>query len=268
MDLCGHVYYKHKHRGGIEQNAAATQRGGFTKTSWMGYPLHRKPMKVESKDDEVDVQRALHGKGLPCLPSKPKPSVTEEPKQVDLPKPIFTVDITTMMCTMINVSADVPDQSAPLVAGPENLLVAKFGETVHTTELCNLMLIAALPKKVKKKPAAAEVLKRPARAAAPVASDAAPAAGAGAEVAAAAPMAAAPKNDYGIEYYNTDNRNSIGIRAKFGARKQVLSFGSTRCTKTEKEMREIAAVVVADLHTGMSLKTAKKKGNRLAGLAK
>ena len=231
----------------------------------MGYPLHKIPMKVERKDDEVDVQRALHGKGLP---SKPKPSVTEEPKQVDLPKPIFTVDITTMMCTMINVSADVPDQSAPLVAGPENLLVAKFGETVHTTELCNLMLIAALPKKVKKKPAAAEVLKRPARAAAPAAFDAAPVAGAGADVAAAAPMAAAPKNDYGIEYYNTDNRNSIGIRAKFGARKQVLSFGSTRCTKTEKEMREIAAVVVADLHTGTSLKTANKKGNRLAGLAK
>ena len=228
----------------------------------MGHPLHRKPMKVERKDDEVDVQRALHGKGLP-QPSKPK----EEPEQVDL-KPIFTVHIPTMMCTMINVSADVPDQSAPLVAGPENLLVAKFGETVHTTELCNLMLIAALPKKLKKKPAAAEVLKRPARAAAPVASDAAPAAGAGAEVAAAAPMAAAPKNDYGIEYYNTDNRNSIGIRAKFGARKQVLSFGSTTCTKTEKEMREIAAVVVADLHTGTSIKTAKKKGNRLAGLAK
>ena len=110
-------------------------------------------MKVERTDGEDEVQRTLLGKGLPCLlrmEPKPKPFVTEEPKQVELRKPIFTVDIPTMMCTMISVSATVPDQSAPLVAGPANLLVAKFGETVHTTELCNLMLIAALPKKCRR----------------------------------------------------------------------------------------------------------------------
>ena len=81
----------------------------------------------------------------------------------------------------------------------------------------------------------------------PVAAAADEAAGIAAEAAAAAP----PKNDYSIEYYGKGNKNSIGIKAKFGAKGQILSFGSTRCTKTAKEMTEIARVIVADLHSGM-----------------
>ena len=75
-----------------------------------------------------------------------------------------------------------------------------------------------------------------------------------------------PKNDYTIDYYCKGGKNTIGIKTKFGARNQILSFGSTRCTKTAEEMREFAAVIVADLHAGMSASDAKKKGTRLAGL--
>ncbi len=66
--------------------------------------------------------------------------------------------------------------------------------------------------------------------------------------------------------YGKGNKNTIGIKTRFGAKNQILSFGSTRCTKTAEEMREIAAVIIADLHAGMSASDAKKKGNRLAGL--
>ena len=243
---------------------------------------------MEKKDGEDEVQLAWLGKGLPVMSKKiaqeiaviskkePKkePAVKEEPKKVELCKPIFTCHIPTMMCTMMCPSESIPEQSVSLEAGPENLLIAKFGETVHTTELCNLMLVAALPKPVKKlagaaalkRPAGAAVLKKPAMAAAP---DAAPVAGAEAAAPAAAPaaMAAAPpKDDYAIDYYCRGGKNTIGIKTKFGARNQILSFGSTRCTKTAEEMREIAAVIVADLHAGMSASDAKKKGTRLAGL--
>jgi hypothetical protein len=243
---------------------------------------------VEKKDGEDEVQLAWLGKGLPVMSKKiaqeiaviskkePKkePAVKEEPKKVELGKPIFTCHIPTMMCTMMCPSGIIPEQSVSLEAGPENFLVAKFGETVHTTELCNFMLVAALPKPVKKlagaaalkRPAGAAVLKKPAMAAAPAAFDAAPVAGAGAEVAAAAPVAAAPKNDYVCRYYSTNNMNTIGIKAKFGAKNLILSFGSTRCTKTSEEMWKIGAVIVADLHAGMSVSDAKKKGTRLAGL--
>ena len=258
---------------------------------------------MEKKDGEDEVQLALLGKGLPMCKTrltkktpeeyvrsggrltakeiavmckkepKKEPAVKEEPK-VELGKPIFTCHIPTMMCTMMCPSGIIPGQSVSLEAGPENLLVAKFGETVHTTELCNLMLVAALPKPVKKlagaaalkRPAGAAVLKKPAMAAAP---DVAPVAGAEAAAPAAAPaaMAAAPpKDDYAIDYYCRGGKNTIGIKTKFGARNQILSFGSTRCTKTAEEMREFAAVIIADLHAGMSASDAKKKGTRLAGL--
>ena len=129
--------------------------------------------------------------------------------------------------------------------------MANFGEAAHTTELCNLMLLAT------PKPTERKVLKRPGaappEAEAPM--DAPPVA--------AADVAPA-KDDYGIMYYG--KASAIGIRAKFGAKNQILEFGSTRCTKTEEEMREIAKVIVADLHAGMSPAKAKKKGQRLAGL--
>jgi hypothetical protein len=174
---------------------AATQSGGLTKASLMGSLCIKKPIKVEKKDGEDEVQRLLLGKGLPSktvAKKEPKkepvvkarskePVVKEEPKKVELVKPIFTVHIPTMMCTMHSTSEEVPEQSVHLEAGPDHLLVAKFGETVHTTELSNLMLVAALPKKVKKKPAGAAALKRPAMAAAPDAGAAPAAPDAGAD---------------------------------------------------------------------------------------
>ena len=71
---------------------------------------------------------------------------SELPPEGESKKPIFTVDIVSMQCTMHSTSENA-DEIVPLQAGPDNLLVAKFGETVHTTELCNLMLFAALKKR-------------------------------------------------------------------------------------------------------------------------
>ena len=148
-----------------------------------------------------------------------------------------------------------------MAAGPKGLLVAKFSDRVHTTELCNLMLAAAPMKRIaKKRPAAGDIAKKPAAAAAVEAPEvAAPPE----EMAAAVPAApAVAKNDYGIMYYKKDR--SIGIRAKFGACNTVLSFGGSKCTKTEKELRDIAKQIVSLLHNGVSVPEAKKRGVELA----
>ena len=179
-------------------------------------------------------------------------------------KPIYTVDITKMECTMHKSEKEV---SVALEAGPNGFLVGRFpDDIVYESELINLMLTAPLPKKVKvvrkgpamKRPSGAEAVAE----AAPVAEVAAPVA----EVAevAAEPAAAGARDDYGIMYYS--KCKTIGLRAKFGACNQVLSFGGTRCTRTEVQMKEIAKKIVADLHAGMSVAAAKRKGNVLAGL--
>jgi hypothetical protein len=80
----------------------------------------------------------------------------------------------------------------------------------------------------------------------------------------AAPAAALPRDDYSLCYYSKQDANTIGIKTKFGAKKQIFSFGGRRCTKTEEEMREIAMVIIADLNAGMPVLDAKKKGFRLA----
>ena len=198
-------------------------------------------------------------------------------------KPIFTVDINKRQCTMYSTSENA-EETAPLEAGPNGLLVAKFGESVHESELSNLMLLAPAArkeKKVLKRPAAAPpeaeapseaVLKRPA-AAPPKAVLKRPAAApseAETPSEAEAPSEAdvppvEAKDDYGIMWYG--KANAIGIRAKFGAKATVFQFGGVACTKTEVEMRDIGKVIVADLHAGMSPAKAKKKGQRLAGLA-
>ena len=78
----------------------------------------------------------------------------------------------------------------------------------------------------------------------------------------AAAAAALAKNDYGIMWYKSST--SIGIRAKFGAKGQVLSFGGTRCTKSKHTMKTFAKEIVADLQAGMSPEDAKKKGMKFA----
>jgi len=186
-------------------------------------------------------------------------------------KPVFTVDIPTMHCHMHCTSSQDADRSAPLEKGPDGLLVARFGETVHTTELCNLMLFAAPP--AKKRPAAACAIERPAPEVAESAAASEDAVAEGASASAAPPLAAAPpappaedappaKDDYAIMWYKRDK--TIAIRAKFGAKQQVLSFGGKACTKDHEEMRGFAKVVVADLHAGMSIADAKNKGKGFA----
>ena len=179
-------------------------------------------------------------------------AVKKEVKEESSGKPVFTVDIGSMTCTMHSVS-EATEQTVPLQAGPKNLLIGKFGEVVHTTELCNLMMHAA-PKQVKKRPSA----KRPA---------AAPPAEVPVVDVAAAPADEAPadvKNDYHIMHYGTGGRKNIGIKEKYGAKKQVVYFGGKACTKTKQELTEIAKVIVKDLHEGMSADDAKEKGQNLA----
>ena len=84
----------------------------------------------------------------------------KEPLHVEAGKPIFTYDFNTMQCTRHGTSEDAK-QIVSLEAGPNGLLVANFGQAVHSTELSNLMLLAAPKKKndklVLKRPAAASV---------------------------------------------------------------------------------------------------------------
>ena len=210
---------------------------------WMD-PAQQNPLQVETKAPELEQKEELVAPKLECKKEKLAES-----------KPIFTVDIASMQVFMHSPSSDAVE-GAPLEAGPNGLLVARFADRVHTTELCNLMLAAA-PKRVMKRPAAAMIAKRRA---AKVAVEAPVA-----DVPAVVPAAAAgPKNDYGFNYYK--NHNSIGIKAKFGACNQVFSFGGTKCTKTEEQLRAIAAQIVADLHEGVSEADAKKKGVELAWL--
>ena len=186
-------------------------------------------------------------------------------------------------------------ETAPLQAGPRNLLVAKFSTHLHQSELCNLMLTPPMPKPVKKRPAAEEasaaappvrkkkkkkkrqqaseeeaaaaaaappvaaepvlaaapVKKRPAAArvkkrpaAAPATAPAAAPAVAPAVAPVPAPVAAAAAaaadadatDDYGIMYYQN---NSIGVRAKFGQKNQLFSFGGKHCGKTEEQSPQV-----------------------------
>ena len=109
---------------------------------------------------------------------------------------------------------------------------------------------------IKKKPKA-PIKKKPA---------AAPAVLAVPAEAAAAPVPEADKKDYGIMHYCTKGKNTIGIRARYGKKNQVLSFGSTRCTKSAAEMRSIARECIASLQEGISAHEAKRTAMRACGL--
>ena len=172
-------------------------------------------------------------------------------------KPICTVDVKTMTCKRLNDGVVVP-----LTAGPAQLLIADFGSYVHTTEMSNLMLLAK-PKPICKRPAAKD-----APTAAPAVPNVPPAVPAPniAALYGQVPIAPAPdaqeRDDYRVEWYKKGT--TIGIRAKFGKKNQVLSFGGTWVTKSEAQMKEIAKGIIKDLHGGMSYADAKAKGNRLA----
>ena len=153
------------------------------------------------------------------------------------------------------------------------LLIAKFGEMVYKTELSNLMLSVPPPKKEKKalpqkKPAAAAAAAPPAAAEAPATPP--PAAQAAAAEAPAAPFAAeappappaAAKDDYSVMWYKKGSQ--CAIRAKFGIKATVLSFGGMRTPKTKKQMKDYAKILVADLHAGESVANTKRKGQAFA----
>ena len=168
-------------------------------------------------------------------------------------KTICTVDLKKMTCKRLKDGKEVA-----LTAGPNNVMVADFGNEMHTTELSNLMLLTAKPKKsdaktdVSKKPAGAE----PPMMVAPVEPAADP-------PDPAAPVPAEERDDYYPPMWYK-NSHQIGIKAKFGAKQQVLSFGGMACTKTKKQMQDIGKEIIKDLNGGMSYKDAKAKGNRLA----
>ena len=183
------------------------------------------------------------------------PSVVVKAEPPDDAKAVFVVDFPTMQCTMHRGGEHL---TAPLEKGPMQLLVAKFGDIVHTTELCNLMLFAAPAPKTQKKPAAADVSKKPAAAVEMGEADAA-------EPADAPEDAVEPGRDvshYLIMWYK--NNKTIGIRAKWGAKPQVLSFGGSKCKRTEALMREHAKVIIQDLASGISVASCKQKGRDFA----
>ena len=203
---------------------------------------------------------------------KGEPQVKSDKQESKDEPGVFTYDLESMQCTMHSTGQE---QVAPLQSGPNGLAVARFQVSsevlVHHTEFSNLMLLAPAEKKAKAKTAAKATAKPKVKAkktnpkvkakvkAKPNTDDV--------PNAPAAEHDAIVRNDYSIMLYNKGGKNTIGIRAKFGEKKQVLSFGSTKCTKSEAEMRAIAKVVVDDLNKGESLQTCKDKGNMLAGVA-
>ena len=203
---------------------------------------------------------------------KGEPQVKSDKQESKDEPGVFTYDLESMQCTMHSTGQE---QVAPLQSGPNGLAVARFQVSsevlVHHTEFSNLMLLAPAEKKAKAKTAAKATAKPKVKAkktnpkvkakvkAKPNTDDV--------PNAPAAEHDAIVRNDYSIMLYNKGGKNTIGIREKFGQKKQVLSFGSTKCTKSEAEMRAIAKVVVDDLNKGESLQTCKDKGNMLAGVA-
>ena len=218
------------------------------------------PMKVEPHSMKVESDQVMPSAQIKS--ELPQPPVSDS-------KPVFTVDISTMHCKLHGTSSHDADRSVPLEPGPHGLLIAKFGEMVHTTELSNLML--AVPPPPKKRPAAAPVAKKPAAhmeaadlAAAPPAAHPAAAEAPAAPLGAEAPAAheAVAKDDYSVMWYK--NGRWIGIREKFGMKSQVVSYGGKKSLRTEKELRDYAKVLVADLNAGEGVAATRRKGRAFA----
>lgn len=221
------------HKGGISTYASSLHTYASTL-----HPKVEPPEAVAEKEVEVQAK-------------------TEVPEK----KALHVVDIPSMTCSRHSTS-EKAEATVALEAGPDGLLIAKFEDCVHTTELSNLMM-CCLPL-VQKKPAGV-VNKKPA------AADAAPPAVEPAAVEEPA-AAAAPVSDYSIMHYGTKGQNVIGIRAKFALKAgkkygpQVVSFGGKKCTLSKASMVAIGKEIVADLHAGMSRLDAKKKGMEKCGL--
>ena len=139
---------------------------------------------------------------------------------------------------------DGTQAQGPLKEGPQGFLTAMVAGRLRSTDIPNKLLAQQQMKekaaKVTKKPAAASRV----AAASPVAT------------AAASPVA----TSYGIMYYK--RTHLIGIRQKFGEKRQIVSFGgSKRKVIGVDKLRAIAGSVCSKLVGGLSVAEAKAWAN-------
>ena len=136
---------------------------------------------------------------------------------------------------------DGTQAQGPLKEGPQGFLTAMVAGRLRSTDIPNKLLAQQKTKeknaaKVTKKPAAASRV----AAASPVAT------------AAASPVA----TSYGIMYYK--RTHLIGIRQKFGEKRQIVSFGgSKRKVIGVDKLRAIGGSVCSKLAGGLSVAEAK-----------
>lgn len=152
-------------------------------------------------------------------------------------------------------------QTVSLKPGPNNFLVATFSDTeVYETEFPNIMIVK-LERKVEKPKSVMKVMKKAMKAMKRPASACHPPPPAHAAVLGGG--AGAPK--HGIMWYK--KTKTIGIREKFGLKRQVVSFGGVSCEKSEGDMRILAKQVVEWLDNGMGKVEAKIEAAKLVKAA-
>ena len=128
---------------------------------------------------------------------------------------------------------DGTQAQGPLKEGPQGFLTAMVAGRLRSTDIPNKLLAQ---QKTKEKNAA-KVTKKPAAAS---------------RVAAASPVA----TSYGIMYYK--RTHLIGIRQKFGEKRQIVSFGgSKRKVIGVDKLRAIGGSVCSKLAGGLSVAEAK-----------
>ena len=159
-------------------------------------------------------------------------------------RPVFSTDLAKLECTK---HIDGKTETVPLSQGPAGFLVADFASGMHATELCNLLASTATScpaakaatadasnpglracSVVQKKPAAANLKKKPAKC----------------------------SSRFSIMWYKKST--SIGIREKFGLKRQIFSFGAGS-GKSEFVQKRIALAIVSDLEGGMPYDEARDK---------
>ena len=129
----------------------------------------------------------------------------------------------------VRADADGKQQRAKIVHGPKSFGIATFanGETIET-EVTNLTI--SLHPTVKK----GKIKQKPAK------SDA--------SIETVEKKPAGTKPDYCIQWYK--KTTLIGIRQKFGGKKQICSFGGTKCGKSEEQLRHIGGLAIDRLSMG------------------
>jgi hypothetical protein len=131
--------------------------------------------------------------------------------------------------------------SAPLLPGDDGFACAIFeGYGVVSSEVPNLLLTKAKAATVMKKPAGGQPKKRKPAKKKPAKKEKPAKKGGG---------------RFAIMFYK--NSKSIGIREKFGDKKQVISFGGVACTKPEEDLRELAQRTIEQMEKGTSYVDAK-----------